>query len=110
MKTYCKILSAVLCLVLIFTTGVISVCAQETPTKVMDLTINDLWNCEAIEFNTNYIAPVPDGSDVTDAYVADLTTYADVNEDSKVNVKDATAIQKYIAKVKTPYNVGGYIY
>lgn len=35
---------------------------------------------------------------------------ADVTKDGKVNVKDATAIQKYIAKVKTPYDVGSYIY
>lgn len=89
MKIYLKMLSAVLCLVLIFTTGMISVLAEEgKPPKVMDLTTNDLWNCDSIEFNTDYIAHVPDGSDVTDAYVADITTYDDVDYYYKATVKN----------------------
>ncbi len=31
---------------------------------------------------------------------------ADVTEDGKVNIKDATAIQKFLAKIEIPYKVG----
>ena len=31
---------------------------------------------------------------------------ADVNADAKVNIKDATAIQKFVAKIETGYPIG----
>lgn len=34
------------------------------------------------------------------------TVLADVNKDGKVNVKDATAIQKYCAHFDTGYDIG----
>ena len=44
------------------------------------------------------------------AKVIDLTDAekirADVNADTKVNVKDATAIQKFVAKIETGYPIG----
>ena len=44
------------------------------------------------------------------AKIIDLTDdeklRADVNADTKVNIKDATAIQKFVAKIETGFPIG----
>lgn len=89
MKIYKKILAMLLALIMIFAVCVISVSAdgEDLPIR-LDFSVNDIWNCDDIEFDTNYIAPIPDGSSDKEAYIADIQTYDDVDYYYKLTAKN----------------------